>query len=310
MRSAEHGDTLAARGTIGCEPSALQSLKARLAATLAEGGIVLLGEVHDNPAHHALQAWLIAGPPGERPERYRPPALVLEHVVADKQPVLDRLAGTDATSRADPPEKRADALLSALDWDHSGWPDRAMFAPVFRAAVASGMPILAGNPARATLRAVAKGDSEALDADARRRLGLDVPLPVHLMDDLLSELEASHCGVMPKAAFTGMAEAQRFRDAFMARALSSAAERHGGAVLLAGNGHVRADRGVPYALRRASPAARITTVMLLEVAEGEETGNAPLAADADGRPLADFVVLTPRTQRPDPCEEMRKRRAR
>ena len=77
-----------------------------------------------------------------------------------------------------------------------------------------------------------------------------IGLSVGALDDaLLTELEASHCGLMPKSAFGGMAVAQRFRDGNMASILADAAPGSGQVVLVAGNGHVRLDRGVPWYLK-------------------------------------------------------------
>ena len=145
------------------------------------------------------------------------------------------------------------------------------------------------------------------------RNGGEGPLEPRLQDALLGELEESHCGMMPKSAFVNMAFAQRYRDAYLADALVSAAGAHGAAVLLAGNGHVRLDRGAPLYLRQRVPARRIVSVMLEEAAQDAETAEAAdpqphVARDPDGKPVADFVVLTARQERPDPCEEMRKAR--
>ena len=34
-----------------------------------------------------------------------------------------------------------------LDWDKSGWPDKAIFEPLFQAAIEAKLPILPGEPA-------------------------------------------------------------------------------------------------------------------------------------------------------------------
>ena len=75
--------------------------------------------------------------------------------------------------------------------------------------------------------------------------------------------------------------------------------------MIAGNGHVRADRGVPWYLRRARRTAR----WRCHAVELDGSGNAPadyVQTGPDGAPTADFVWLTPRAERPDPCEQMRR----
>ena len=133
-------------------------------------------------------------------------------------------------------------------------------------------------------------------------------LPSSLIEALKAELAASHCGVVSADAFANMSLAQRYRDAHLASALVRAADMHASAVLMTGNGHVRTDRGVPWHLRRAAPERKIFAVMLLEVEEGKTDAQAYLPRDADGRPVADYTVFTPRQLRPDPCERFRQRR--
>ena len=154
------------------------------------------------------------------------------------------------------------------------------------------------------------GGAAALPEDEQKRLRLEKPLPAKLNDALLDELEASHCGLMPKSAFGNMALAQRYRDAHQAAVLVKAAETHGNAVLLAGNGHVRNDRGVPYYLRQLAPDKKIVSVMLIEVEDGKTEPAAYLPRDPDGKPAVDYMLFTPRAERKDPCAEMREMMAK
>ena len=158
---------------------------------------------------------------------------------------------------------------------------------------------------RADVRDVARRGLHALPADTVARLGLDVPLPDPMAAALLDELEASHCGLMPRSAFANMATAQRYRDTHMAASLDAAASRHGAAILFAGNGHVRTDRGVPWDLTRMAPKRKVVVVAFLEVEDGKSDPGGYVLRDPAGAPAADYVVLTPRAERPDPCEAMR-----
>lgn len=246
---------------------------------------IILGEVHDNPIHHKLRAAIIDRVAGSLRDRGAlHPAIVFEHIRADQQPALDQNRGGSAAE-----------MLAALNWPQSGWPDQAMFAPLFEAAATWKLPILPGHPPAQIVREVARGGAEALSAEERVRLGLDTPLAPHLHDDLLAELEASHCGLMPKSAFGNMAMAQRYRDAHMARVVAGAA-RERTTILLAGNGHARKDRGVAAYLPATSSAI---TVLFIEVEDGKT------AAQDYGALHADAVVFTARAARKDPCDEMR-----
>lgn len=263
----------------------------RVRSAIAGHGVVLLGEVHDNADHHSLRAALITDVAVEGVR----PALVVEHVRADQEAAL-------ATARQ---AGAIDAFFEALDWQASGWQPTAAFAPLYETALRLRLPIIAGNVARDRLRAVAKKGDSALEPREATRLHLNEPLAFDLQANLLDELEASHCGLMPREAFGAMAVAQRYRDGHLADALVRASKESGTAILLAGNGHVRADRGVPWYVERMAPGTPVLVVMFVEVEAGRD--EARLYADlASGGRIADFVVFTPRATRPDPCETMRK----
>ncbi len=109
---------------------------------------------------------------------------------------------------------------------------------------------------------------------------------------------------MPRTAFGKMAEAQRYRDAHYAAVIDAAAETHkSGVVLLAGNGHVRRDRGVPYYL--AMRGKQAFAVALVEVEDGKTNPDAYIERGPDGSPIYDAILFTTRAERKDPCEEMR-----
>jgi uncharacterized iron-regulated protein len=285
-----------------CSPSPLAQLQHALTTHLADGGILLLGEVHDNGAQHALRGHLLGAIAADLVRQGRPaPALVFEHIRTDQ---AGAISPNPASAPADAHERARD-LLMRLDWGKSGWPAADLFLPIFEAAMAHALPIVPGHPVRTEVRDVARRGLHALPADTVSRLGLDVPLPDPMAAALLDELEASHCGLMPRSAFANMATAQRFRDAHLAASLVAAASRHGAAILLAGNGHVRTDRGVPWDVARMAPKRKVLAVAFLEVEDGRTDLGGYVLRDPAGAPAADYVVLTPRAERPDPCEAMR-----
>jgi uncharacterized iron-regulated protein len=274
----------------------LTSLADRPAPPLPDG-LVLLGEVHDNPAHHQVRAWLIAETIKTRP-RWRP-AVVLEQIDTDKQAAVDRF------EKLAPGERTAASLFRALQWQESGWPPAESYQPLIGVVVAARLPILAGDAPRTRVRAIARSGPQEIEPKERTRLGLS-PLPAPLDEALRQELATSHCGALPPQAVGGMAVAQRYRDAHLADALLAAARRHGSAILIAGNGHVRSDRGVPWYLRQRAPHTRVTAVLIVEVTEGKTDPAAYLPRDPQGRPTADWVIFTPRAEREDPCKSFLK----
>jgi uncharacterized iron-regulated protein len=263
----------------------------QLVAGLVRARYVLLGERHDNPDHHRVQAALVRAllAAGRRP------AVAFEMFTADD-------AGSIARHLAAAPRDAA-GLAAAVDWKRSGWPDWAYYEPIAQAALDAGLPIVAANLAPATVRALAAGDRSALPAGLAARHALDQPLPDGGEAALASELYDAHCGHIPMTRMNGMVLAQRARDATLADGMLTAVLD--GAVLIAGAAHVRTDRGVPAYLRARAPGASIAAVAVLEVREGW-TRPRDYAAAYGGRLPFDWVWFTPRMGDGDPCARFRR----
>jgi uncharacterized iron-regulated protein len=263
---------------------------------MARADLLLLGEVHDNTDAHELQGWAVR----RRAAAQSKFGVVFEHIRTDQQEALAKLKALNRTATTQ-------ELFSFLDWPKSGWPSENKFTALYSAVLEPRLPIYAANPPRQQVRAVAKGEATAIQADERTRILLDAAWDKPLADALYDELKGSHCGAMPESAVPAMSIAQRYRDAAFADVMLTAAKDHGSAVLVAGNGHVRIDRAVPWYLRQRAPGKNIVAVMMLEVEEGktDPAAYAPLAPD--GKPAVDFIVFTPRAERPDPCEALRQR---
>lgn len=249
--------------------------------------ISLLGEIHDNAEHHKLRAALV------RPAATG--AVVLEQLRTDQQPAID-----DVLARPES-ERTLEAFLLAVEWERSGW-SKYDYRPLLEAVLAAGLPIYAGDAPRELIRKAAREGPAAISPAELSRLGLDVALDPELHAASLSEIEASHCGAMPKSAFGGMAFAQRLRDATLADVALSALAKHGAVIVIAGNGHVRSDRGVPWYIRQRAPAVAVSTTMLVEVEDGKTDAAAYLPLGPDGKPAADTLIFTPRADRDDPCK--------
>lgn len=267
------------------------------------GAITLLGEVHDNGEHHRMRASLIRTFPPKTEAGCQASAFVFEHISADQQAGLDQF---DTFNRQARRLGTAGDLFRFVDWDKSGWPAARLFAPLIEQVVDSRRPILAGNPARELTRKVAKEGLGALAPTLTAGLVLDKPLAPDLQDDLLGELEASHCGLMPKTAFGNMAMAQRYRDAIMADVALKAAEAKGNIVIFAGNGHVRTDRGIPWYIRQRAPKQQVISVAFVETEDGKTDPATYGPRDPSGKPAVDYIAFALPAPREDPCEQMRK----
>ncbi len=250
--------------TVGCSGNRLSGQL----PVLEGADIVILGEVHDNAAHHRNQAQLLA--------RVGPAAVVFEMLSPEQAEVVNRT------------DDRGSALGQALDWDNSGWPDWTLYQPVFEAlgsAAVYGMAV----PGATVNRAVTEGAAAVFGVGADR-FGLVQKLPAEQQAAREAHQQAVHCNMLPPKLLPGMVQAQRLRDAAFARtALQALADTGGPVVVITGSGHARSDWGMPAVLRVAAPEVAVASVGQLEEAP-------TTAAPFDG-----WLVADP-APREDPCE--------
>ncbi len=232
---------------------------------LASVDWVLLGERHDNPRHHAARAELLRDLGLKR--------VVLEHL--DQGARLNR-------------ELPLNQALDQAEYNRKGW-RWPMQQSLFETMHQTGMAVQGGNLSRADGRKVAMQGEQALDPELSALIAA-APLSDSAQARLDAGLNQGHCGQLPAARLPNMRLAQRARDAAMARSLLTTP---GSAILLAGNGHVRLDYGVPSLLKVAKPTARLVSIGFVEsVAEGEGSAY-------------DYLWVTSPIVRPDPCLDLK-----
>ena len=249
-----------------------------LLSALGHARYVVLGETHDNRDHHQLQAQLVqqflAAQPGA--------AVAFEMLDEDDASALAR----------EPAVRSASELEARADWANSGWPDFVMYRPVFDAAFSAHARVVAAHPNAEHVRASMHGVEEA----EARDLHIQTPLPEAQVQAQHEEIRESHCGHANDQMLTAMQRAQVYKDAFMARAI---VQTEVPTVLIAGRGHARNDRAVPYFLKRAGSADTLS-VAFIEVDDRRED---PGTYDTEA---FDYVIFTPRASDEDPCEKFRK----
>lgn len=254
--------------------------------------VLVLGEAHDNPHHHKLRRKFLTP---------QTKSIVMEQLRADQSAGLASF--NDFNRRAARPATLQDFKLK-VDWDKSGW-EKYPYDPLLEAVIETRAPIYAGDPGRDAIRQVAKQGPGALPEPDRGRLALDKALGDKIDAVSAEEIEASHCGMLPKTAIPRMAFAQRFRDASLADATLKAVSENGQTVLLTGNNHALIDRGAPWYVRARAPNTTIVSVVLVEIEDGKSDPEAYVPRDADGRPAADFLIFTPAITRDDPCADFK-----
>lgn len=254
-----------------------------IVAAILRRDTVLFGEVHDNPAQHALRAQIVerALAAGARP------ALAFEQFDRALQPRIDSaLAARPKSSQG-----FLDTLFPG-DSKPKGW-QWPLYTPLIDLALAHGLPIIAANLSRAdAIKVSMTGLGSAFDVDALKALGLDRDIAASVRDEQRRAIKDGHCNALADDGVNAMATAQLARDAVLAASLRGSNGR--GVILFAGNGHTRRDVGVGYWL----PAGqRFTSVGLLE--RGESVSNVSAKFD--------IVVTTDPHPRADPCIAFRSR---
>jgi len=248
--------------------------RSTLEKAVREHAYVLLGETHDNADHHRIQASLLSMWRETHPDG----AIAFEQ--------LDDAQGRVLAAHR--PTRTSD-VRQLIHWDQSGWPDFALYAPLIALALQVPPGPLAAHPTRDTLHQAMREQAYTPPED----LYLDPPPGEATMDALRAEIVAAHCGHAPGPMLEPMVFAQRFKDAWMARAMKQAGAT--AVALIAGSGHVRRDRGVPFYLARQGVNDVLSVTLRPVTADRDEPGDYEAGA-------YDFVVFTPTTNALSPCE--------
>jgi uncharacterized iron-regulated protein len=241
--------------------------------TARAADVIFLGEIHDNPAHHEVQAAWVAA--------LRPGAIVFEMLTEEQVARITPALRADRT-----------ALEAALQWESAGWPDFDMYFPIF--AAAPDARIIAAAVPRDRLGALMAEDLAAVAGpEVTARFTLDRPLAPQDQAAREALQDAAHCDALPDDLLPRMVSVQRLRDAALAQAaLVGLADEGGPVVVITGNGHARTDWGAPALLRQAAPEVLVFAL-----------GQSEAAVPPDG--AFDHVLDAPAVDRGDPCDAFR-----
>ena len=259
-----------------------------MAADLAKADLVFLGEQHDDPRTHQLQAALLEA----IARRHSGPiALALEMFERDVQPAVDAYLAGSMTE--------ADFLLASRPW-----PNYATdYRPMIEFARANRWPVVAGNVPRRLASAVARrglGALDSLSATDRALVAQTLSCP---RDEYWTRFKAT----MGDMSGHGMQlspdqvdqmvwrtyEAQCVKDETMGEAVAGAHTKLG-ALVIHPNGAFHSDYRLGAAARARSraPGARMRVVSFVPVADLDRVDG------KSRRKLGDFVVFTLETPKP------------
>ena len=252
-------------------PSAAAEISPDDLGTLPQADVIFLGEVHDNPQHHIHQTLAVSA--------IVPSALVFEMLTAEQAALVPKPLPDQGT------------LGALLEWDDSGWPDFAMYYPIFAAAPEATV-FGAGLPRAAVRAALQDGPAAHFPGDPAQ-FGLDSALEADDQAAREAHQARAHCDMLPSDLLPGMVQIQRLRDALLAEAaLRAHAETGGPVVVITGTEHARRDIGAPAKLARAAP-----DLASLAIGQFEHAQETP--------PPHDLWLVTDPHPRPDPCGAFR-----
>jgi uncharacterized iron-regulated protein len=264
---------------IGSEAD-LAASAAAVATRAREAEVVYLGELHDRPQHHVIQARIVEAvlAAGGRP------AIAFEMVPETRQAALEAAVRSDAgPSEVD----------RELQWTAQGWPDFTMYWPIFELARRNGLPVVATDLDPAVTRRISRnGLGAAGDDPARLRSAM--PDDPARDQAIARRIRAAHCNRVSETRAVRMLESWYARNVVIARQIRDALARARQVVVIIGRGH-QSPGGVPDQLVALRPGTRQLVVGLVEVAAG--------APEAPPPGTTDDVVWLTRGRAPvaDPC---------
>ena len=238
---------------------------------LKRANYILLGEFHDNASHHQLRGDLIL-----RLNQSKQ-IVVVEYLLAGKEV---QFSGSTLES------------LHTAGFNSKAWP-WLIYGPLFEQLRISQRPIVGSNLDRSISKAIFSGEPNPIPSSLKEDYQKS-PLSAPAMAALEQDLIEGHCGKLPPAYLKPMMLVQRLTDISMARVLL---ERSSG-ILLAGNGHIRKDYGVPQVLKAVAPHQSVVNVAFTED-DGLDSKTV-----ANYRDHYDYVWLTKPIERKDPCADL------
>jgi uncharacterized iron-regulated protein len=263
----------------------LGAAAAQVAARAGRAAIVYLGELHDNPQHHAIQARVLAAllAAGVRP------AVAFEMLPETAQGRVETLV------RGELPGPEVGRRLA---WRARGWPDFAMYWPLFELARTHALPVIATDLDPGITRRITR-DGLAAAGDGAARLRSALPDDPARDGALARRFRAAHCNAISEDAALRMVVSWYARNVVIARRILDARAQASRVVVIIGRGH-QAAGGVPDQVTALRPG---TPQLIVALAEEREDGG----LEGPDLARADVVWLTPARRRPDPCQDVRDR---
>ncbi|MFH1058018.1 MAG: ChaN family lipoprotein [Pseudomonadota bacterium] len=255
----------------------------QIAASLDQAQVVIVGETHDHPGHHAVQLDFLK----KMHASGRPLAVGVEWLDAAAQPACDEFSA----GRID-----LQQFVQRVDWEHAWGFPLELYAPILEYVAANRLPLIALNAPLASVRQIARQGLGSLSPAQRAQLAPALDLDDPAYREMIAGQFAMHAVSGERA--DNFFAAQVARDDTMAHRLAQALapwpDSGRRAVVFTGSGHLVHGLGLPPRIARRLPGAHIITVLPVEAGQA-----AAMARQEGGRPPADWLaVTTPAPPRP------------
>ena len=246
-------------------------------ARLDQARVVVVGEVHDHPDHHRIQARIL-----EYLSRQTPKVVVgVEWLDSGAQEACDRFSAGDLS---------LEQFLEQSRWEERWGYAADLYRPILELVRERSLPLVALNAPIAAIRQVARQGLDSLDTKQRALLAPSLDLDDPLYRRRLDQASHAHGNLKPEALDNFFA-AQVARDETMAHNLALRLhpwpDGGGRAVVFTGGGHLYFGQGLPGRIRRRLPGVNLVTVMPASPGSEELAPPPPGAA-----PLADYLVVS------------------
>ena len=250
--------------------------------------VVFVGEAHDQIEHHHIELRILQG----LLVKGKDLVVGMEMFSRSQQPVLDRWSQGGLTERE---------FRKETNWDTTWGIDYRLYKGILDEAKAHHLKVLALNVEREWVSNVARNGVMGLPPEDRSKLPeMDLTDKEHRA--YIRRIYDSHRGGLSKDV-EHFYESQSLWDEGMAETLSEFAkssDSQGKTILvIAGNGHIVFDFGIPKRFYRRTPFPFKTIVMK----EWTKEPDMDILSPPTSAPLADFLWVT----RPNPPEQKRPR---
>jgi uncharacterized iron-regulated protein len=257
----------------------------RMLADLSQVDVIFVGEQHDDPYTHQLEAAMLDG----FRRRGIAVTVALEMFERDAQPALDAyLAGTTSEE---------EFLKASRPWPRYS----TDYRPLVEMAKTQGWPVLAANVPRRHAAAIAKTGRSALDGlspSDRQSVARDLQCPNDAYFDRFTESMASHA--VPGSAASSTSEDERranldryylsqcVKDETMAESIAASVGRGKGPIVhFNGSFHSDFGQGTAERVRRRVEGRRIAIVSILPVKDIDA-----VTPNTEDLRRADYLVYT------------------